>query len=81
MLERQPCFPDPHRPFVDAIVVWDWVIALPREYRFVSISPIYFHHVRHRRRRQLLDLEDGLDPGQDGVPALPVSTHTNVVSH
>jgi len=55
---------------IDAVVLWDWIISLPREYRFVrsphaspSLSLLTFY----------LGMENSLDSSQDSVSLLPVS--------
>ena len=51
------------------MVLWDWIISLPREYRFVrfstrpSVSLLTFY----------LGMENSLDSSQDSVSLLPVS--------
>ena len=53
---------------IDAVVLWDWIISIPREWRFVcfllspATSPL----------TTPLDLEDHLDSGQSCIPLLSV---------
>jgi len=56
--------------FPDAVVLWDWIISLPREYCFVSsiFERIYSSLIVLHQ-----DLENSLDASQDGVSLLPVS--------
>ena len=54
----------------DAVVVWDWALSLPREWRFVRtisacLNPGPSHH--------LADMAYAVDTSQARVPVLPVS--------
>lgn len=80
---RQPCVSASpslcwsSRPFADipadAVVLWDWIISLPREYRFVSLC---LHSENQASRISLRSgMEDALDPGQNGLPLLPASLY------
>ena len=54
-----------------AVVIWDWLISLPREWRFVSIS----FHCQHfyPQTKTYTDLVDPLDPRQNCISLLPVN--------
>jgi len=52
-----------------AVVLWDWVISLPREWRFVN-TPCPSHPLFINT---LIDLAHPLDPRQNCVSLLPVS--------
>jgi hypothetical protein len=54
----------------DAVVLWDWVISLSREWRYVCAIPTPFPK---SGSFWLPGMEDPLDAGQICVPVLPVS--------
>ena len=60
----------------DAVVLWDWIISLPREYHFVgSFSP----HIVTSLTIFCKGMEDSLDSSQDGVSLLPVSIYDTLI--
>ena len=54
---------------IDAVVLWDWIISLPREYRFVRSpqAPLFLI------LPFCLGMENSLDSSQDSISLLPVS--------
>ena len=60
---------------LDAVVLWDWIISLPREYIFVRRAAFMYAPFLLRISSHSLHtgLEDPLDAGQNGLPVLPVS--------
>jgi hypothetical protein len=61
---------------IDAVVLWDWVISLPREWRFVRSSTINIHE---SYIFYLSGLENSLDTGQGCLPVLPVRLTFNAL--
>jgi hypothetical protein len=59
---------------IDTVVLWDWIISLPREWQYVNtFVPAHLYN----SRRYLADLEDVLDSSQSGVLVLPVRRFKN----
>ena len=55
----------------DAVVIWDWIISLPREYRFVDNSCVFSAALAFLT--DLVGLEDSLDSRQNSISLLSVS--------
>jgi hypothetical protein len=60
----------------DAVVVWDWLISLPREWRFVRLLPFCLFALLTSRS----DLEDHLDARQSCIPFLSVRSRSHAMS-
>lgn len=56
----------------DAVVLWDWALGLPREWRFVSAVG-FMGGENSDHSLLLLDMDDTLDTCQDRIFVLSVS--------
>jgi hypothetical protein len=60
----------------DAVVLWDWIISLPREYRFVSVKSGAYIRLFIAFS---IGLEYSLDSSQDGISLLQVSLYDTTI--